>query len=205
MRLRHSATVASEEQQRLCWQLAQAMGMRPPEVLRSPFISGPCLAGVRRPTILLPDELPAVPLATVFIHELAHLRRRDCLWNIARQAATAVLFFQPLMWWLSRRLETTAEEVCDDHVVEHGADRLSYADTLVSLAERTWLPTSTAVVPLVTFRSLLGRRAARILDRTRRLSLSISVTALCLVLMAGLMATLGTGARPCRAASPSRC
>ena len=98
------------------------------------------------------------------------------------------------MWRLSRRLETTAEEVCDDYVVEHGADRLTYADILVSMAERSWLPTSPAVVPLVTFRSLLGRRVARILDRTRRLSLSVSLTALALIVAGGLAATVGTGA-----------
>ncbi|HVU87663.1 MAG TPA: M56 family metallopeptidase, partial [Pirellulales bacterium] len=191
--LRRAAHPAPAEQQQICWQVAEKLGVWPPVVLTSPFVAGPCLAGVIRPAILLPDELPELPLATVFVHELAHLRRRDCLWNVVRQVVCAVLFFQPLAWRLSRRLEVSAEEVCDDHVVEHGADRGTYADILVSLAERTLLPASSAVVPLVTFRSLLGRRVARILDRTRRLSLSISLTALALILAGGLAATLGTG------------
>jgi beta-lactamase regulating signal transducer with metallopeptidase domain/protocatechuate 3,4-dioxygenase beta subunit len=194
LRLRRAAVPAIAEQQQLCWELAEKMGVWPPAVLTSPFVPGPCLAGVLHSTILLPDELPDVPLATVFVHELAHLRRRDCFWNVARQAVSALLFFQPLVWRLSRRMETTAEEVCDDYVVQHGADRTAYADILVSLAERAWLPASSAVVPLVTFRSLLGRRVARILDGTRRLSLSVSLTALALIVGGGLAATVGTGA-----------
>ncbi len=194
LRLRGAALPATAEQQQLCWTLAEKMGVWPPAMLVSPFVASPCLAGVVRPAILLPEELPDVPLSTVFVHELAHLRRHDCFWNVMRQAVSALLFFQPLVWRLSRRLETTAEEVCDDYVVEHGADRLTYADILVSMAERSWLPTSPAVVPLVTFRSSLGRRVARILDRTRRLSLSVSLTALALIVAGGLAATVGTGA-----------
>ena len=193
MRLRRTAIVSGDDQLRLCCQFAEDMGAWPPAVLTTPFVSGPCLTGIRHPAILLPDELPDVPLATIFIHELAHLRRHDCLWNLLRQAVAAVLFFQPLIWRLSRLLETTAEEVCDDYVVQHGADRHSYADILVSLAERSWVPASSAVVPLVTFRSLLGHRVARILDRTRQLSLTVSLTALCLVIATGLAATLGAG------------
>ena len=106
----------------------------------------------------------------MLIHELTHLRRGDSGWNLLRHAVRVVLFFQPLLWCLSRRMEEAAEEVCDDHVVHWGADRSVYADGLVRLAEQRSLPLST-VVPLVRFRSLLGRRVQRILDRSHRLSL----------------------------------
>ena len=56
------------------------------------------------------------------------------------------------------RIEATAEEVCDDHAVQFGPDRQSYAELLVVLAERTLLVPPSVAVPLVTFRSLLGRR-----------------------------------------------
>ncbi len=100
-----------------------------------------------------------------------------------------VLFFQPLLWCLSRRMEEAAEEVCDDHVVHWGADRSVYADGLVRLAEQRSLPLST-VVPLVRFRSLLGRRVQRILDRSHRLSLRAGMKALCAIAAAGLAVTL---------------
>ena len=73
--------------------------------------------------------------------ELAHPSRRDGLWNLLRQLVTAALWVQPLLWVLSRRIEETAEEVCDDFVVAFGADRGRYAGHLLELAgagSRRW-------------------------------------------------------------------
>ena len=193
LQLRHTAAPAVDEEQQLCRQLAARMKVTPPELLRTPFISGPCLAGVWRPAVLLPEELPSTPLTTVLVHELAHLRRGDCFWNLLRQAATGAMFFQPLIWRLSRRIEATAEEVCDDHAVQFGADRQSYAELLVQLAERTLLVPPSVAVPLVTFRSLLARRVGRVLDHSRHLSLTVGLAALSLIIAAGLGGTLLTG------------
>jgi beta-lactamase regulating signal transducer with metallopeptidase domain/protocatechuate 3,4-dioxygenase beta subunit len=193
IRTRRTAVAAGVEERLLCRTLALQMEVRAPELLRTPLVAGPCLAGIIFPAVLLPEELPSVTLATVLVHELAHLRRGDCLWNLWRQTTVAVLFFQPLAWRLSRRLEAAAEEVCDDHAVQFGADRRSYADMLVSLAERTMLPSSSVVVPLVTLRSLLARRVTRVLDGSRRLSLTASLAALCFIVGAGLGVTVLTG------------
>ena len=193
VQLRRTAAPAVYEEQQLCRQLAARMKVTPPELLRTPFISGPCLAGVWQPAILLPEELPTTPLNTVLVHELAHLRRGDCFWNLLRQASVSVLFIQPLAWRLSRRIEATAEEVCDDHAVQFGADRQSYAELLVQLAERTLLVPPSVAVPLVTFRSLLARRVGRVLDHSRRLSLTVGLAALSLIIAAGLGGTLLTG------------
>ena len=101
--------------------------------------------------------------------------------------------FQPLAWRLSRRIEATAEEVCDDHAVQFGADRQSYAELLVHLAERTMLVPPSVAVPLVTFRSFLARRVGRVLDHSRHLSLTVGLAALSLIIAAGLGGTLLTG------------
>ncbi len=176
----------------LCDELAAKLGISAPRLLRSPYLSGPCLTGLWRHAILLPEESSDVPLSSVLIHELAHLRRGDSRWNLLRHAVRAVLFFQPLLWCLSRRMEEAAEEVCDDHVVHWGADRSVYADGLVRLAEQRSLPLST-VVPLVRFRSLLGRRVQRILDHSHRLSLKAGMRALIAITAAGLAVTLLVG------------
>ncbi len=203
--LYRSATPAVEDRQHLCRELSRQLGVRPPRLLQSPFVAGPCLAGFYRATIFLPEESFDLPLAAVLVHELAHLRRGDCRWNLIRQASLAVLFWQPLVWRLSRRMETVAEEVCDDHVVHWGGDPTVYASGLVRLAEQRTLPIST-VVPLVTFRSLLGQRVQRILDNSRRLSLRTGVKALCAIAVTGLAVTLLVGAfgsgRPEVAAAP---
>ena len=169
IRLRSLSIDAEPEVFVLCRNLARAMRLGPPAVLRTPFLSSPCLDGLRRPAILLPEDA-AENLRETFVHELAHLGRRDGLWNLLRQVATAVFWVQPLLWLLSKRLEETAEEVCDDYVVAFGADRTRYAGHLLELAERQLPPLAPSGVGMISLRSLLARRIARILDSTRTLS-----------------------------------
>ncbi len=168
-RLRASAIPAEVEAAALCRDVARQMDVSPPSVWRSPFLFSPCLDGLRRPAILLPEDV-GKNLRETFIHELAHLARRDGLWNWVRRWSTACLWFQPLLWVLSRRLESAAEEVCDDYVVHWGAERAHYAGHLLELARRALPPAAPASVGIVSLRSLLARRVVRILDTSRSLS-----------------------------------
>jgi len=195
IRIRHmvslcrEATPAEPEEQALCEQLAASLGVPPPRLLSTPFLDSPCLAGTFRPVILLPEEPLRLSLSAVLTHELAHLKRGDHRWNLAAQTMLAILFFQPLLRWLVRRLEIAAEEVCDDHVVNLGVDRTRYADGLVALAEQSTRSLVSIGVPLVTLRSLLARRVQRILDHRGRPSLNIDRPAICAVLFVGLLVT----------------
>jgi beta-lactamase regulating signal transducer with metallopeptidase domain len=191
-RLRGTAIPAEAEAQALCHELAGRMRLRLPGVLRSPFLCSPCLDGLRRPAILLPEDADQ-HLRDTFVHELAHLGRRDGLWNLIRQLATAALWMQPLLWVLSRRIEETAEEVCDDFVVAFGADRCRYAGHLLALADRRLPPPAPAGVGMISLRSLLARRIARILDSTRSLSTRAGRRTLTATLLAGLAATILAG------------
>ncbi len=191
-RLRGTAIPAEPEAQALCHELAGRMRLRLLAVLRSPFLSSPCLDGLRRPAILLPDDADQ-NLRDTFVHELAHLGRRDGLWNLLRQLATAALWVQPLLWVLSRRIEETAEEVCDDFVVAFGADRGRYAGHLLELAERRLPPLAPSAVGMISLRSLLARRIARILDSTRSLSTRAGRRTIAATLLAGLAGTILAG------------
>jgi len=139
----------------------------------------------------------------VLVHELAHLARHDALWNLIGRVAASALWFQPLLTLLVRRGEQVADDVCDDYVVAHGADRADYAAELVEVAGRfqaDW-PLATAGVGIVTFRSSLGRRVQRILDTSRALSTRTSRATLSAIVLAGAMGTclsgwLGAGANP---------
>ncbi|MEX2139106.1 MAG: M56 family metallopeptidase [Pirellulales bacterium] len=198
VRLRRLAIPADEAEVALCCQIAAGFHVRPPDVLRAPFLSGACLVGNWRPAILLPDANDT-PLRQALLHELAHLSRRDCLWNLLRQVATALLPVQPLVWLLATRVEQTAEEVCDDFVVQHGADRCNYAEHLVELASRNLAPALPTGVGMISFRSLAARRIARILDASRTLSTRVgsrTIVATLLTAIAGtlLTASLGVGA-----------
>ena len=191
-RLRRDARAADALTIESCHQIAARLQVAQPEVLHSPYLPSPCLAGVRRPAVMLPETDLSLPVRDVLVHELAHLVRNDCLWNMLRQCATAVLFFQPLLWKLSRRLAATAEEVCDDYVVQFGGDRHEYAHRLVNIATLSVAP-ATAGVGIVSFRSMLASRVARILDTSRLLSTRVGNLLLGILLLSGLVATLLVG------------
>ena len=79
---------------------------------------GPLVAGLWRPMVFVPASLlakmPPELLEALLAHELAHIRRHDYLANLLQRAAEALLFFHPVVWWLSRRIRQERELVADD-------------------------------------------------------------------------------------------
>lgn len=199
-RLLRGADCADASTTQLCHRLAKELAVSTPDVMISPFISSPCLVGIglaKRACILLPNDDLNLPMRDVLVHELAHLRRLDCHWNLARQIMTAIYWFQPLMWVLSRRIEIAAEEVCDDIVVSNGGNRHDYAHRLVDIAELSTDVSAAAVaaagVGIVSLRSMLARRVERILDTSRSLSTRVGHLLMIAVVTVGLVGTLIVG------------
>ena len=188
-RLRRRAITASPEEIVVCQRIAAELKLDTPQVLRAPFLTSPCLHGIRRPAVMLPEEV-TIPLQEIFVHELAHLRRRDCLWMLLHQIAASLLFFQPLLVKLGRRMDATAEEVCDDFVVQFGGNRESYATSLIDLASLSTAPIAIAGVGMVSLRSLLGQRVGRIMDTSRSLTTRVGKFSMVLVLSGALTAVL---------------
>lgn len=195
-RIRRVSRPADSYLVELCRASAQRISTHLPEVRVSPLITSPCLTGVVRPVILLPDtaRFRNGEMRRVILHELAHLRRADCFWNLLSRLTTAALFFQPLVWRLARRIERLSDEVCDDYVVQHEHDRNAYARQLVDLAERLTphAPELTLGVGVVAFRSKLGQRVARILDTSRGLSLRTGGMAVIAIALVTAGATLAS-------------
>lgn len=100
--------------------------------------AGPFTVGWWRPVVLLPagllTGLPAPLLEALLAHELAHVRRWDYLAHLLQKAVEALLFFHPVIWWLSRRLRIERELVADALAAEQlGAPR-QLAEALQALA-----------------------------------------------------------------------
>lgn len=100
------------------------------------LVSGPLVIGVWRPMVLIPASLlarmPVDMLEALLAHELAHIRRHDYLANLLQRAAEALLFYHPVVWWLSRRIRLEREFVADDLAADAiGASR----DLALALAE----------------------------------------------------------------------
>jgi len=109
----------------------------PPALLRLPNTAMPMTWGLMRPAVLLPDgadDWPDARREVVLLHELAHIRRRDCLTQALAQLACALYWFNPIVWIAARRVRTERELACDDLVLRHGATAPTYAAELLELA-----------------------------------------------------------------------
>jgi beta-lactamase regulating signal transducer with metallopeptidase domain len=173
----------------LAQHLGEALGVRS----RVVFLEGgpsamPMTWGLWSARVLLPDsasEWPADRQRVVLLHELAHVKRRDCLTQLLAQIACAVYWFNPLMWMAARRLRAERERACDDLVLACGTRGSDYADHLLEIARSlrsAAMPTWAAVA--MAHRSQLEGRLMAILDPdvprrspTRRRSVAFAVAA----------------------------
>jgi beta-lactamase regulating signal transducer with metallopeptidase domain len=89
---------------------------------RSPLAEAPAVLRILRPVIVLPetgcDTLTDDELRSLFLHECAHVARRDNLLGILHALAGAALWFHPLVWLAVRQLAAAAEEACDQTVAD---------------------------------------------------------------------------------------
>ena len=102
-------------------------------------IAIPVVAGILRPAILLPisiaTSLDPEQVLVILAHEMAHIRRFDTFVNLLQRMLETVLFFHPMVWYVSHQLSVERENCCDDAVVEAGYESLQYASALLRMAE----------------------------------------------------------------------
>ena len=149
--------------------IARGYGLaRPPRLLQSGHPSLLATWGWRRSKVILPADAPSWPddrIRVVLGHELAHVRRRDWLVQIAAEVVRSVYWFNPMLWIGCRRLRQESEQACDDAVLQMGVEGTTYAQHLLDLARaarplrRTWLPAAAIARP-----SSLERRISAMLN-----------------------------------------
>ena len=126
--------------------LARKLGL--PRSVRVRLFDGeaPLAIGWWRPVVLLPAALltrmPAGLLEALLAHELAHIRRHDYIVNLLQAVVEALLFYHPVVWWLSRRIRHERELIADDLAAEALGDRRSLA---LALSDPSLTPTKSPV------------------------------------------------------------
>ncbi len=108
------------------------------ELRRSSDVSVPLTWGVLDPVILIPadaDGWTDEHRELVLLHELAHVRRADCLLQALSRLALAWYWFHPGAWAAIRGLRTAREESCDVLVLRCGVGRADYAECLMRAAD----------------------------------------------------------------------
>ena len=110
------------------------------QVFLSLHIKEPITFGHFKPIILLPISLitgfDTAAIETILLHELAHIKRHDYLVNLGQSFIEIILFYHPLIWWLSKDIRELREHCCDDLVLSLGDNRITYVETLTALQWR---------------------------------------------------------------------
>ena len=105
----------------------------------SSVVDVPTVIGWMKPAVLLPASalagLSPQQLEAILAHELAHIRRHDYLVNLLQSVVETLLFYHPLVWWLSHRIRAERENCCDDLAVSLCGDPVAYAQALADLEE----------------------------------------------------------------------
>ncbi len=132
-------------------------------ILFSPTGEPPMTWGVVRPKIALPSDSETwadSKFRSVVLHEDAHIRRRDWAISIGYRFATAIFWFNPLVWAMRTLYEVDSERAADDAVLATGIDPSEYAERLVEVAYQ--LRGSKHAIPAVTM-----ARTARLKGRLK--------------------------------------
>ncbi len=108
------------------------------DLLESLKVSVPLTIGWLKPVILFPAgmlvNLPMNQIEAILAHELAHIKRKDYLFNILQNVVETIFFFHPAVWILSARIRTERENCCDDVAIDVCQNKIVLANALAEVA-----------------------------------------------------------------------
>lgn len=139
-RIKRSARLVepSESLQRIMEECQTAFQTAPVSLLYSDAVPLPITIGVRRPLVILPEQLlrdaDTELLAAAMGHEIVHVWRRDYLLNLIYEFVYLPLSFHPAAALVRRRINQTRELCCDELVADRLLKADVYARSLVRLA-----------------------------------------------------------------------
>jgi beta-lactamase regulating signal transducer with metallopeptidase domain len=120
----------------IAWTAAMGIHHRV-NLLLSQRIDIPATIGFLKPVILLPvatvNQLSMDQVESIILHELAHIKRMDYLWNITAAVIETILFFNPFVYLLTSVQKKERELCCDDFVLGFNRDPHNYATALLEL------------------------------------------------------------------------
>ncbi|MGZ2411362.1 bla regulator protein blaR1 [Sphingomonas sp. F9_3S_D5_B_2] len=135
-------------------------------LLTSNELASPISWGLMRPVILLNERAVEASgeAEAIIAHELAHVARLDWAKLLLARVATALFWFNPLVWLLAREAHQLREETADDAVLASNIPDTDYAELLVGVARHECSGILLGAHGVAPSRSSLARRVARVLD-----------------------------------------
>ncbi|HVU30901.1 MAG TPA: M56 family metallopeptidase [Sphingomicrobium sp.] len=135
-------------------------------LLTSNELASPISWGLMRPVILLSTRAveASSEAEAIIAHELAHVARMDWAKLLLTRIATALFWFNPLVWILAREAHQLREETADDAVLAADIADTDYAELLVGVARHECPGLLLGAHGVAPSKTSLARRVARVLD-----------------------------------------
>ena len=162
-----------------------------PRLLESDQIDLPITFGILRPVIVFPFgavEWPAERLRLVLAHELAHVRRFDCLTQLLAELVCVVYWFHPFVWLAASQSRKERERACDDAVLNQGTKSSDYAEHLLGVVRSVRIQGAPVAMAISIHSRDLQERLRAVLKphvnrraATPKLAAAIAVIALCII------------------------
>lgn len=135
-----SQKIGGSELNNMLEKMSKKIGLRSKvQIKETSLISTPMVIGFIKPIILLPlgmaNGLSLHQVEAILFHEIAHIYRLDYLINLIQSIIEVVLFYHPVVWWLSAYIRAERENICDDIAIKHTGSALNYAKALTNLQE----------------------------------------------------------------------
>lgn len=105
-------------------------------------VTSPAIFGLVKPRLLIPEGMTGAVdldgLRYVFLHELAHVKRRDILINWLTTVLQALHWFNPVIWYAFHRMRGDREPACDALALSciDSDESPEYGRTIVNLLEQ---------------------------------------------------------------------
>ncbi|WP_246615492.1 M56 family metallopeptidase [Clostridium thailandense] len=82
----------------------------------------PCISGIVKPKIYIPQCVCSIDkhkyLYHVLLHELTHYKRKDLVYNSLAVIAVILHWFNPIVWFCMKKMKLQRECACDAYVLE---------------------------------------------------------------------------------------
>ncbi|HUP80504.1 MAG TPA: M56 family metallopeptidase, partial [Pirellula sp.] len=167
---RRSPSIVDQEPTNTLAELCLRLGiLRRVRLLETEQSIVPMTWGLLSPVVLVPAawrDWATERRRLVLLHELAHVKRLDVVYQSIARVACSLYWFHPLAWYALKRLRIERELACDDCVLMAGERPSQYAEQLLTIAREYQsldLPPAVAMAQ----RSGLENRVRAMLDQAR--------------------------------------
>lgn len=122
---------------------------KPVGIWVSELVASPVTVGFIKPVILVPaavlSHLSPKQVEAILLHELAHIKRYDYLFNLIITFIQTILYYNPFVKALVKTVEAEREKSCDELVVRYEYNAYDYAAALLLLEKQNIPLTSMAL------------------------------------------------------------